>query len=459
MKPERLPMPETFKEPGTSWLIARLTPLARDPFRAGVLISLVAGVLMPLALVALARHLELEHDVAVLAALLAAANPLSVAMSVRVMVDAPFAAVLTLAFALAALRPRDPERRRPLALDIVTGALIGAAFMVRAQTLVALPAFAALLLSGAPLRRAARGALVVAASAALAASPFLIRNLRLFGAPIHSDIGAFGVWPYVDPLSFAHGLDRPPAALPFSLVHAPLVARHMLESVVRFTLRVLPEHLAGHPVWVPALAAGLLLALARWRAWSFAFLYLGATMALVFAVTWDSRYFTSTVPFWSLFVALGAVWGVRACGTALLLGRLAGRHLFAGVLVIALGVEAEAARREVARFQPAEIGAARAEAPFLKSRLRPDESAMVITTSYYSWFADRPTVHLVIAEEPRFMETVRRLKVRAAILPTDRLAEYAARFPDHRLPAALALDHVNAAQGVTVFTVDSTGGR
>ena len=36
MKPERLPMPETFKEPAYPWAIAKLTPLTKSPFRADI---------------------------------------------------------------------------------------------------------------------------------------------------------------------------------------------------------------------------------------------------------------------------------------------------------------------------------------------------------------------------------------------------------------------------------------
>ena len=72
--------------------------------------------------------------------------------------------------------------------------------------------------------------------------------------------------------------------------------------------------------------------------------------------------------------------------------------MLAFALVILLGVQTEATRRAVAEFRPGEIDAARALAPELRGRLKPDESAMVVTTSFYSWFADRPTVHLVIAD-------------------------------------------------------------
>src|SRR5206468_8354184 len=66
MKPARLPMPETFKEPGYPWAIARLAPLAGSEFRAGILLSMLFGLLLPLALYALARNLACEREIALL---------------------------------------------------------------------------------------------------------------------------------------------------------------------------------------------------------------------------------------------------------------------------------------------------------------------------------------------------------------------------------------------------------
>jgi 4-amino-4-deoxy-L-arabinose transferase-like glycosyltransferase len=68
-------------------------------------------------------------------ALLVAANPLAIRMSAVVMVDSIFPALVTLAFAAAAWRPRDPGRERGPLVDLGAGALIGLAFLVRAQAL------------------------------------------------------------------------------------------------------------------------------------------------------------------------------------------------------------------------------------------------------------------------------------------------------------------------------------
>jgi hypothetical protein len=285
------------------------------------------------------------------------------------------------------------------------------------------------------------------------AAPLLVRNLRLFGTPLYSDVTAYGIWPYVDPISFSHGLSRPPAPLGFALHHLPQVVRHIAASVVRFAIYVVPGDLSGNPAWVVVLVAGALLTLSRPREFAFAWIYVAMTLLLVFAVTWDSRYFASIVPLWALSTALGAVWIARALGPLELPGRLQGRHVLAAALVLLLGVQIAAARRAVADFRPGEIDAARAMAPELRARLAPDESAMVVTTSFYSWFADRPTVHLVIADEPEFVATLRRLNVKVAALPTSRLSQFAARYPGGRLPPELVFERSDPALDVTLFTV------
>ena len=453
MRPEHLPMPETFKEPGYPWLISHLAPLIHDPFRAGQAISLVAGLLLPLALYALARNLNLSRGTALLAAALVAINPLLAGFSVTVMVESIFAATMTLAFALATARRDDPGRPRPWILDVATGVALGVAFMLRAQTLVSLPAFAvAFMLVRQPVIGARRFTVALAA-AVLTASPFILRNLRLFGTPLHSDISAFGIWAYVDRVAFSHGLDHPQAPLAFAITHVPEILRHVAQGVARFAWHSLPTLLLGNPVWVPAFAVGALLAIADWRRWLFAFLYVGCTFVLVFTVSWDERYFSSSTPLFLMLAAWGATWIAGRIGSVRLLGPITSRAVLIATLVALAALQAMWTRRMVAVPTPSELGAARAEAAWLSARLRPEEAVMAVTTSYFAWFTDRPTVHLVIADRERFLGEIRRLKVRYAAFPTSRLAEFAARYPGGRLPDVLVLDHEDPAHDISVFSV------
>jgi 4-amino-4-deoxy-L-arabinose transferase-like glycosyltransferase len=168
------------------------------------------GRLIPLALLRLARNLGADRRTALLAGLLCAASPRLIAQSVRVMVDSAFPCVVTFAFAAAAWRPPDAGPRAWLR-DALAGVLLGVALLLRGAALVAVPAAVVLLLAGRPWRRALPGLGLAVLGGALAASPFLLRNLRLFGTPFYSDVGAYGIWPYVDALQFSTGSSgRPP---------------------------------------------------------------------------------------------------------------------------------------------------------------------------------------------------------------------------------------------------------
>ena len=459
IRPARLPMPETFKEPAYPYAISKLAPLVGDPFRAGQLISLLAGLLLPFFVYGLGRTLDADPRVGLVAGFAAAGSPLLLAQSVRVMVDSLFAAVVCLLFWAATARGSESARARPLLLDLAVGALLGLTFLLRAQTLLILPALGVLYLLRRPLGTSLVRLAFALAAALLVASPLLLRNLRLFGTPLHSDVAAYGIWPYVDHLAFSHGLDRPPAPLAFVLHHVPQVFHHMALSLVRFALHSLPEDILGNALWMPLLAAGALACLARWRRWLFAYVYLGLTITFVMAVHWDARYFASTVALFGLFAAAGAAWLARAVASTPLAGRLTGGHLLAAALAVSLTVQTVAARREAAGGASIELAAARAEGPRLARHLAADEAVMAVTTSYWSWTTGRPSVHLVIADQGRFLETVRRLHVRYAALPTSRLAEFAARYPGGRLPSVLVPDHADPALDLTVFAVDDPARR
>ena len=450
--PSRLPMPETFKEPGYSWLIAAASRYGADPFRAGQMISLIAGILLPLVIAALALEISGDGLIALLAALIAAGSPLLCDKSVSVLVESLFALAIALTFLATAWRWRDPVRsRRGLLLDLLTGALFGASYLLRAQAVLALPALLVLIAHG-----RARGRVLLgfggAAIAALAVmSPLLLRNLRLFGTPFYSDVTAYGLWPYVDHITFSNGLDRPGSPIAFAIAHPAAVAAHMLWSLRQFATWALPRELYGDPLWMLALIAALTQVWPRRAEWTFAVLYAAVTLALILAVHWDTYYFTSSMSAWCLLAAAGAAWIARA------LDRRFGARRFVtlAVLIAALGPLA------VAVFRPSrlpgtltsEAAAAEREAPFLRARLAPDEAVMVNITSYWAWFTDRPAVHIVVADSARFMATVRRLKVRWAAIPSAEIPDLKAHYPERRLPPALVLDHVDAAEGISMFRV------
>lgn len=461
MQPAKLPMPETFKEPGYPWLIWKLKPLTGgDPFRAGQLVSLFGGLAIPLLLYALARRVTADRTIALVAGLVAAASPLLIAQSVRVMVDSIFPAVAMAALVLAERRTDVTDRARAAALDVAVGVAVGAAFLLRSGALLLWLPLVLLAFRGRRPAAALGGLVLTALAAATVASPFIARNLRLFHTWFHSDVSEYAIWPYVDPLAFNAGLEHPPAPIGFLLGHLPAVAKHWAESAARFALHTFPEEILGHQ-WILPVIAGLAVSLRRWQRHLFAYALLVFMHGLLFALHWDARYFVIPTILWCLFAATGAIALLRRIGPVPGRAGLDLRPIAAGFFLLALVVQAQVARQEVRRSGYSENPAAIALGPELSRRLHPGESTMVMTTSTYAWWSDRPTVHLVISDRERFLATVRRLKVRLAVLPTDRLAEFAARYEGGRLPDAFRFERTEPALGVTLFRVepDSAGTR
>ena len=453
MSPASLPMPETFKEPGYPYAIAALTRLTHDPFRAAQDVSFLAGLLLPFAVLALGRRLSPGPLVGVVAALLCAASPLMIQLSSYAMAESVLALMLTLAFLAAAPRVaaegafETPGAARPA--DFLAGACFGLAFLIRAQTALALPALGALLLVAASGRvRLARVALA-ALGAAIAVLPLVVRNLRLFGAPFHSDVAAFGLWPYVDQFALVHSLERPPSATAYALAHLPEVARHLARGAVDFVRGTLWRDLMGSMLWLVPLGVGGWAAARRWRVWGFAILLVVPTALFILSLNWVARYFASVVPILCLIAGLGVAAIVRRMAT----WEFARKYAM-GFIVPAsfpLFISADKAIENAGPTYTPEIVAARSEAPFLRAHLAPGEAVMAEMTSYWAWWSDRPAVYPVVADSARFTEVMRRLRVRYAALPTSRLAEFASRYPGGRLPAALKLDHEDRERDVTVF--------
>jgi len=463
LRPARLPMPDTWKEPGYPWLIATLARAGIEPFRAGQAISLVAGLLLPLVVWLLARQVAADPRVAWLAALMVAGSPELVDKSVSALSESLFTLLVTLTFLCAAWRLRDDPRRRTWRADALAGALFGACCLVRSQAALALPALAVLMLWGRPWRRSLAVGVVAAVAALLVLSPFIARNLRLFGVPFHSDAPASAMWAYGDPIMLSHGLDRPSGFAGFAVRHPLDVLTHFLRGAWYFAKSVLPFGLLGNPLWLLTAVLGLDAVRRSWRAGLFAVLYIGLTVGLVLSISWEGRYFASTVPAWCLLAAVGATRAARALDGRWAAGARAGRPVpplaAAAVLALAAIGPLVAVLRQPARVFPPhpEIAAAREYAPWLQARLAPDEAVMVMTTSYWAWFVDRPVVHLVIADSTDFLEEVRRLKVRWAVLPTEALPPRIARYPDRRLPRALVVEGRDPVLGVTRYRVEPAG--
>jgi hypothetical protein len=428
-----------------------IKPLAGTPFRAGQTLSLLAGVLIPLLLYAFMRRLDDDPAVAMVAAYLAAFSPLMIAQSVYVMAESLFVALLLGAFFLAARPPRPDGTREAPWQAATAGALFGLAFLVRGQALLAAPAFLVLLARDRPAGRGFGRWIEAIGVAVLVASPLLIRNLMQFGSVLHNDAAAFAVWPYVDHLRFSHGLDRPPEPLTFALVHLRAVAGQILESTTTFATRTLARDILGSFVWYVPLLVGGVIAARRLRTWAFAWLFLLASLPFLFAVYWAPRYFATLAPVFFAFTALGAVSIWQRVSPRISPAR--GAMIVAVLLGALAAYQSVRTWRAVPRTFTPELDAARAEAPFLTEHLAPDEAVMVNITSYWAWFTDRPAVHLVIDDDERTRDVLRRLRVRYAALPTSRLDEYAGRYPGGALPSYFELEYQNTELDVSIFRI------
>ncbi|MBI1798809.1 MAG: glycosyltransferase family 39 protein [Candidatus Eisenbacteria bacterium] len=458
MHPARLPSPETFKEPAYSWLIAAGARLGCDPFATGRMIALLAGILIPWLTYALARAIHPERRVALLAGLLAACSPLLIQHSVVVTADTLFAALTTAMFLAACEGARATGAVRRSVFDLATGACFGLAYLTRAQVMLAVPALLVLWLGRPTLRSRLQSVALAFSAAVVLASPLLLRNLRQFGEPLHSDVVRLGILPYLDQFVVYNSIDLPPAAIPYALAHPAQVAARVASSLQGLALSTFPHNILGHPVWMLQFVAGLLLGLGQRRALGFAYLYGAVTVAFIAAVWWAPYYFCSLTPIACLFTAIGAGWIADRIGDVPLAGPVTGGALLFATLAVTLLLQVGVARRDVRAYHDPELAATLHEAPFLRAHLAPGESVMVMKTSYWAWFTDHPAVSFTLADEPRFMEVIRRLRVRYAALPTSLLPKLAARSPSGRLPRSLVFDHADSARDVTVFRIEDPAG-
>ena len=179
-----------FGPPGVSLLLAPLVKL----FGAGTWLPLAVNILLAAGTIlvagALAR-LVADGRAMRVATLLVALWPNAVLLSGLVSKELLVLFLLPLG-ALLYLRATEgtgADRRGPL---LGAGLAIGAATLAQPNTVVLLPAFAALeLLRGAPLRVAARRLGLLGAGTVLAVSPWTIRNALLFGrfVPVSVNLG------------------------------------------------------------------------------------------------------------------------------------------------------------------------------------------------------------------------------------------------------------------------------
>jgi hypothetical protein len=463
LSPARLPTAETFKEPGYSSAIAAITPVVGAPFRAGQWISLIAGLLIPWVVFQLGRRFGMDGTEAAFAAGLAALSPLLIQQSALVMAESLFTLIALMALLAAVPRVAPAGRRaagaldapaRATVIDAGAGIFFGLAFLVRAQGVLLLPAMLPLLARGRSPEVALRRVALAGLGAAVAIAPLVVRNLREFGTPFHSDVAAFGLWPYTDLYALTHILNRPPGALSFALHHLPQIIGQIGGSVWRFGRYTLPHDLLGHWVLLLPLAAGSAITLRRWRIWGPVLAAVAIVSLFLFATHWVARYFAMITPLLAMLCALGMARMFRAL-RVLSPGALRLVATIALAVAFAAGAAISLARtwRDGEPVASGELIAARAAAPWLRAHLSHEDAVMGEVTSYWAWFSDRPAVHPVIADSVRFEAVLDRLHVRVAAFSDTALAQFIAHSPGRRLPSALIRVPEREVPGVHLFRV------
>jgi hypothetical protein len=453
-------MPETWKEPGYPLMISALSRAGVKPYAAGQALSMFAGCLLPLLIGLLAYRLSADAGVALVSSMVAAGSPQLVELSTNVLSESWFSVMITLMFLASAWRIHSaPEPKREVILDALSGVCFGLAYLLRSQAVLALPALLWLMAQGRDARRWARHATGAAVAALVVLSPWMVRNIARFGVPFYSDATLHGAWPYVDTIRLSHSLERPGSPLAFALSHPGLIAHRTLSSLREFITLTLPRELFGNPFWLSALAVAPLALVHRWKIWGFALLYALTSLLFFMPLDWAPRYFASSMVALAPLVGAGAVWITRSLsrnrnlpdGPSWALASLPWIWVAIGALGVAMMTMLLATRPP--HVDSVDSAAAQAEAPFMQSQLRPDEAVMVEIGAYWSWFADRPSVHWVIADSTRFVATMRRLKVRWAAIPQEQISGLADRYPDHRLPSALVPVRLDRTGRLQLFQV------
>lgn len=183
LMPEHLPMPYHNANPLYPVLMAFTSGLSgMDLFRSGFLLSAFSGAVLILALTALLSFFSIRPLHALLIAVCAALFPPVWVLSWQNMADGWWLALMIAA--IAAL-----VRSEKMIMSLAAGALFGLAWLTRSAASVALPAVAVWLLMTFRLRGAAARLLLIASSAVLVCSPWLMHNKHVWNSPFRSDNG------------------------------------------------------------------------------------------------------------------------------------------------------------------------------------------------------------------------------------------------------------------------------
>ncbi len=378
-------------QPGYPFALWLLSPLFAEPFRAGVMISLVAG-LGFLALCYLLVAERFSAPLGLLSVALIASSDLFVVSACSVNSDMTYGC-LALGSIAVLFRERMPAARR-LA---VAGLLAGAAYMVRHQALM-LPLLMALVLPTLPRGERLKAGLWGALAFSLAALPVLVAYALRFGNPLYNEhyLNLAGAAYFDGNLNlFFHGGH---AAAYDSwgqvLSERPMaIARFLALNFWRSFAALLTETHAIPLLWVPAVVG-----MVRIRSVDRLVLLAALLLCLLSmsTVATRPRYLLLALPFFLPFAVDGAVWVYGRARAAI--GWKLHDAVPAGILLAVFALLAARAGREVLREEDPVF---RAAGLLLREATDPGDRApfLSIYPFHVGYYAERRGVFLL---SPRF---------------------------------------------------------
>jgi 4-amino-4-deoxy-L-arabinose transferase-like glycosyltransferase len=339
LQPASVPMPYHNANPLFPTLTAAVTIVTGNVFQAGFLLGILASAILFVALFALVRPYVGRPAAAMGLAFAVVLFPPVLHESFLYLTDALCTALLVASIAVL-------QRARSAKGDLAGGVLLGLAWLTRAATILAVPAFIVYLLLRYPLAVALRKLAVVTVAALIVASPWLIHTKAVWGSYLRSDSEFSIVQDLAADKSHGHSVMRywhstePPPSLSAFVRAAPFgFVKHTVAGAANVARRTLSWwFLRSLPTFVLLTIGALFWSLERRRLLSpeaVALAVFASATIVVLAIRGDSfeeRYVDTLTVVFVLVAALGCwrVWQIASIPLQ--------RGLVAAALIVMWGV-------------------------------------------------------------------------------------------------------------------------
>jgi hypothetical protein len=272
---------------------------------AAKIVPLFFGVLVPPATCLLCLGLTGSRTAGACAGLFSLAYPALVMYSLRIQAESGTILLVTAVFSCLLLRPRAAW---------LLGTLMGLAFLMKCQSMWLWPGVALGLCLTLPRREALRALLITTAVFLLVCSPWMVRNARVFGNPLHSDLTCFVLADYPEfggGQCFVASAVPPPRFLEYAASRPMEVARHVWRGLRGLRGGLFRDN-RGSLFLVPLAVLGLWSLRLRWRLWLPIALY-GVALSVFVSLSLPAvRYLLNLIPFWASLAGAGAARLLRA---------------------------------------------------------------------------------------------------------------------------------------------------